>query len=321
MSSKATAVAERRRTLRVLIADTFPDDVRRIRELLGERGELLVTLARTPAEAGQLLAGGAFDVVLVGDSVWNDQEAPIARHLREHRDITVILLAGDDPREPHPALKLGVHDVVNKSRLGDADQLSARVLAAYDESRSLRRRDTMVRWLEREARTDHLTGLYNRRVFDERLRDICDAARRSNAATTLIIADLADTRTVNESHGHEVGDDMIRRAAQGVARCVRGTDFAARIAGDDFGIILEGADLELGKLVARRIAQELERLNANEWCHLIPVTLTFGVATGRHCEPAELFAAAEQAMTNNKTNRPVVTMLWPRIDSDGPSVA
>jgi len=321
MAANTTALAERRRTLRVLVVHTSPDDVRHVGALLRECGEFLATVARSLDEAQQLLSEGAFDVALVAHGILNDPDAPITSFLRDHREVAVVALTGGGGQGALPALKLGARDFVSAPHPGDAGELSAHILAAFDESRSLRRRDTMVRWLEREARTDHLTGLYNRRVFDERLRDVCDAARRSNLPTTLIIADLADTRAVNEAHGHELGDDMIRRAAQGISRCIRGTDFAARVAGDDFGVILEGADLELGKLVARRIAQEVERLNAGEWRHLIPVTLTFGVATGRNCQPGALFTAADQAMTNNKSNRPIVTMLWPRIDSDGPSVA
>jgi two-component system, cell cycle response regulator len=323
MASNTTALAEKRRTLRVLVVDTSPGDARRIRELLGEHGGFLTTIARSTAEAVDLLGDGSFDVVLVAHEIWNDYESGVARLLRDERsDAAVLVLtasAGD--REAPAALKLGAEDFLTKLQASDRGQLSARILAAYDENRSLRRRDTMVRWLEREARTDHLTGLYTRRVFDERLRDVCEEARHSNAPTTLIVANVADTRAVNEAHGYEVGDGMIRRAAQGIARCVRGTDFAARVAGDDFGVILAGADLELGKLITRRIAQETERLNASDWRHLVPVTLTFGVATGSNCQPGELFLAADRAMTDNKNSRALVTMLWPRIDTNGPSVA
>ena len=324
MPLNTTALAERRRTLRVLIVDPASDDARQIRELLGDRSGMLTSIARSSDEAARLLDDdGAFDVVLVAYEIWTDYDSAVSRTIREHRNDSVIILLTSGPEDlaELPVLKLGAQDFINKHQFGDGSQLTARILAAYDESRSLRRRDTMVRWLEREARTDHLTGLYNRRVFDERLREVCDEARRSGLTTTLIIADIADIRSVNEAHGHEVGDDMIRRAAQAISRSVRGTDFAARVAGDDFGIILEGADFDLGRLITRRIAQQIERLNAGDWRHLVPVTLMFGVATGRNCQPGELFVAADQAMNDNKNSRPIVTMLWPRIDSDGPSVA
>jgi diguanylate cyclase (GGDEF)-like protein len=179
----------------------------------------------------------------------------------------------------------------------------------------------MVRWLEREARTDHMTGLYNRRAFDDRLREICDVARLSNEPVTLLVVDVAGTRTVNEVHGHEAGDDMIRRAGAAIARCLRGCDFAARVAGDDFGVILPNSDMALGRLIARRISHEIDRLNVEDWANQLPVSLTFGVATGKNCQPADLFNAADQQLSHNKSVHPVIAMLRERDDSDGPYVA
>jgi diguanylate cyclase (GGDEF)-like protein len=233
----------------------------------------------------------------------------------------VLLTSGENDRETLPALKLGAHDFLSKQHLEDGEQLATRILAAFEETRALRRRETMVRWLEREARTDHLTGLYNRRAFDERLRELCDGAKRTSEAVTLIVVDVAGTRTVNDIHGHEVGDDMIRRAGFAIARCIRGCDFAARIGGDDFGVILPGCDMELGLLIARRISHEAERLNGDEWDGRVPVALTFGVATGRNCDAGALFNAADQQLSDYKSARPVIAVLHRKDDSDGPYVA
>jgi diguanylate cyclase (GGDEF)-like protein len=114
---------------------------------------------------------------------------------------------------------------------------------------------------------------------------------------------------------------MIRRAATAVTRSVRGGDFAARVGGDDFGIVLADGDLELGRFIARRIAHEVERLNGSDWDALVPVALTFGVASGRNCGPAELFAAADKQIADYKTALPAITWLRQRDDSDGPFVA
>jgi diguanylate cyclase (GGDEF)-like protein len=138
---------------------------------------------------------------------------------------------------------------------------------------------------------------------------------------TVVLVDLCGTRVVNEGHGHDVGDDMIRRAAIGLAQCIRGTDTAARIGGDDFGVIVPGGDLAIGRLIARRIAQEIERRNTYEWGDQIPVSLTFGVATGINCEPSELFAAADQQLSDYKSVRPMISVLRVHDESNGPSVA
>ena len=314
-------MAERKRILRVLIVDECVDDVRRVRELLHE-GEFVTHAARTVDEARVLLEDGMFDVALVDSTTWTADGSQLAQHLRERRnDVAVVLLtSGENEREALPALKLGAHDFISKVHL-EAQQLAARIEGAFEENRSLRRRDTMVRWLEREARTDHLTGLANRHAFDERLRDTCAEARELRTPVTLVLVDIAGTRIVNEVHGHDIGDDMIRRAALGLSRCIRGSDMAARIGGDDFGIIIPEGDLALGRLIARRIAHQLDLLNSTEWAGQVPVTVTFGVASGVGAEPGELFAAADQQLSDYKTVRPMISVLRLHEETTGPFVA
>jgi diguanylate cyclase (GGDEF)-like protein len=323
MLAKIPVAPESRRVLRVLVVDSSIEDIRRVRDLLHEKGEFITHVARSSEEARVLLADGMFDVALIEYAIWSEADGNLVREVREkHGDVAVVLLtSGENERDALPALKLGAHDFLSKHNLDDSEQLAARILAAVGESRALRRRDTMVRWLEREARTDHLTGLYNRRAFDERLAEVCAAARTAGEPVTLIVIDITGTRAVNEAHGHEAGDDMIRRTAMSIARCLRGADFAARVGGDDFGIILRDGDIELGRLIARRITHEVERLNGDEWGNQVPVTLSIGVATGRNCEPGELFTAADHQLSDHKSVRPVITMLREMDDNDGPDVA
>ncbi len=314
---------EQHTLLRVLLVDPSPREARKVRSLLQDEREFRVHSARGIDEAEELLQSGSFDAALIDADLWNDESARLVRSFRERvPDVAVVLLTnGENERETIPALKLGAHDFVSKRHLQDGMQLHARIHAAVQESRSLRRRDTMVRWLERESRTDHLTGLHNRRAFDERLAEVCAAAREVSRSVALIVIDIAGTRMVNEAHGHAAGDSMIRRAAAGLSRCIRGCDFGARIGGDDFGIVLPGGDLDLGRLVARRIAQELERLNNESWESEIPVTVVFGVASGVAPDAGQLFAAAEQQLSDYKSIRPVLRAFPAMEDSDGPFVA
>lgn len=323
MLAKNISTLERQRVLRVLLVDPSVDDCRRVRKLLQATGEFLTHIARDADDAVAQLSTGSFDVALIEYGLWSGPNAHIVSALREqHSDVAVVLLAsGENERGALPAFKLGAHDFLSKHDLQDGGQLAARILSAVAESHALRRRDTMVRWLEREARTDHLTGLYNRRAFDDQLRDACDASIVSGDPVALLVVDITGTRTVNDVHGHDVGDDMIRRAASALTRSIRGGDFAARVGGDDFGIVLANGDLELGRFIARRIAHEVERLNGREWASLIPVDLTFGVACGRNCAPGELFSAAEEQLSYYKSALPPVTWLRTRDDTDGPFVA
>ncbi|MFN0147749.1 MAG: GGDEF domain-containing protein [Dehalococcoidia bacterium] len=313
----------RRSVLRVLIVDQSLEDTRIVRDLLQGEPDLRVHAARDASDARELLTSGSFDALLLDHALWCDDSAGLVPYIRECRpDMAIVLLtSGENEREALPALKLGAHDFISKKSL-ERGQLVARILGAVDESRTVRRRDTMVRWLEREARTDHLSGLYNRRAFDDELRSACALAKENDTPVALIFIDITGTRMVNEAHGHEAGDAMIRRASAAIARSLRAVDFAARVGGDDFAIIVPGGTLDLAKRIARRIAHEVERLNQEEWGRDIPVSLTFGVTSGAGCEPAQLMAAGEQQIgTRSLAPRQFVVPPPVREESDGPSVA
>lgn len=310
------------RTLRVLIADEDHEHARILRDMLQPYPRFLPHAARSIAEAERLAADGAFDVAIVAAPLWLDHGSTLVHTLRETRpDIAVVLLLDGQPGfEAIPSLKLGAHDFLTLGQF-DATQLAIRLISAVEENRTLRRRDTMVRWLEREARTDHLTGLYNRHAFDEHLRETCANLRGSHRPVTLILADLVGTRLVNQAHGHDVGDDMLRRAASLISHAIRSGDFAARIGGDDFGIILPDADLSIGRLIARRIAQEAERRNLDQWADLVPVSLSFGVASGVDCTSEDLFAAAESQLAGRRPGAAILSILRRDGEPEGPSVA
>jgi diguanylate cyclase (GGDEF)-like protein len=321
MSATPFSIADHRRVLRVLLLEPSADDARMVRDLLAGQPEFRVAAARSLEEARTLLEDGTFDAALVESALWSEAGAVLLQSVREHRpDVAIVVLtSGENEREALPALKLGAHDFVSKRNL-DGEQLHARLFVAVEESRTLRRRDTMVRWLEREARTDHLTGLYNRRTFDDRLREICSAARKEQQPVALILVNVVGTRQVNEAHGHEAGDLLIRRAAQGITRCIRAIDVAARVGGDDFGVILPGGDLDLGRRIARRIAHEIERMNVDEWAREIPVSVVFGVASGVGPDPTALFTAGDQQISG-LPQRLLPTHFPERDDPGGPSVA
>jgi len=322
MTATQLPVANRSRVLRVLLLEPSVKDARRVRALLSGQPEFRVSAARSLDEANSLLADGSFDAALIESHLWAEEGAALLQTIREHRpDVAIVVMtSGENEREALPALKLGAHDFVSKRNL-DGEQLAARILVAVEESRSLRRRDTMVRWLEREARTDHLTGFYNRRTFDDRLHEVCATARETERPVTLILVNLVGTRQVNEAHGHDVGDLLIRRAAQAIARCLRAVDFVARVGGDDFGIIVPDGDIELGRRIARRIAHEIERMNVEEWPNDVPVSVIFGVASGVAPDAAKLFMAADQQLSGVPGIRPLLAHFPRRDGPDGPSVA
>jgi diguanylate cyclase (GGDEF)-like protein len=117
---------------------------------------------------------------------------------------------------------------------------------AYDNAKQRER-------LSLQARTDELTGLFNRRHFHERLGSELARARRSGEPVALMLLDVDDFKAVNDGHGHPVGDGVLRAFAGLLRDAVRGADVVCRTGGEEFGVILPGADAEEAITAAHRL--------------------------------------------------------------------
>ncbi|MGC2332136.1 MAG: GGDEF domain-containing protein [Candidatus Acidiferrales bacterium] len=131
--------------------------------------------------------------------------------------------------------------------------------------------------LEINAATDALTGLYNRRLFDEYCDKELNRAKRYGQHLAIVILDLHRLKEVNDRHGHLRGDQMLQLAATTLRKTLRASDFAFRIGGDEFALLLPQTDTEQAVTLCRRVRSLYES-------EVIPlkievgVTLDFGVA-------------------------------------------
>jgi len=126
-------------------------------------------------------------------------------------------------------------------------------LTARDKEQVVRALDLALKEQERLAVTDGLTGLYNRRFFEEVLRIETDRALRSGQPVSVLVMDLDHFKRVNDSHGHEAGDAVLREVARRLARAARPSDIVARYGGEEFVILLPGAETEALREVAERV--------------------------------------------------------------------
>ncbi len=111
------------------------------------------------------------------------------------------------------------------------------------------------------ASSDSLTGLSNRRVFDDRIHSMMDSARRYNNPLTMVSMDLDRFKEINDSLGHHKGDEVLKAVAGVLKRAVRSTDLLVRMGGDEFLLVLDNTDLQNGRILAERLCVAVAELN------------------------------------------------------------
>jgi diguanylate cyclase (GGDEF)-like protein len=133
--------------------------------------------------------------------------------------------------------------------------------------------------MARQARTDSLTGLLNRRAFLEEMERYASRQDRDNLPATLIFADLDNFKPVNDRLGHEAGDDVLRRVAVLLRKTFRPTDLVARLGGDEFAIWMNGADhmtaAERAEFLRDAVPRELAEITDPD---LPRVSVSIGIA-------------------------------------------
>jgi diguanylate cyclase (GGDEF)-like protein len=159
--------------------------------------------------------------------------------------------------------------------------------------------------------TDALTGVYNRRYIDRRLVEEIARARRQSYRISCIYIDIDHFKQVNDSHGHQAGDDVLREVASRIKAELRMSDALGRFGGEEFVVLLIDADLESASMVAHRIrASVAEQPFMLAEGQALSVTVSIGVATlddferdhGAEGVAQELVAQADQALYQAKQN-------------------
>ena len=159
--------------------------------------------------------------------------------------------------------------------------------------------------VRQEATTDALTGLANRRAFDIRIkRTMAQMRSEPGTSLSLLLIDVDHFKKFNDTHGHRVGDLVLRLVARLMADNVKGRDTVARYGGEEFAILLAGADIRAACVVARQLGETLssKRLVIKGSAHPVgQVTVSIGVAQARPGEqPAALVERADAALYEAK---------------------
>jgi diguanylate cyclase (GGDEF)-like protein len=177
-----------------------------------------------------------------------------------------------------------------EERLGSFAQLVSQALGNADARRRL----------VAEATTDPLTGLVNRRVFDHSLHTEAERARRHGRPLSLVLLDLDHFKAVNDTHGHQVGDDVLREVARRLSEHARPADTVARVGGEELAWLLPETDSIGGWLAAERARQSIA---LEPFEGVGQVTVSAGVCDlDRAADEEELYRLADRALYWAKTH-------------------
>lgn len=155
--------------------------------------------------------------------------------------------------------------------------------------------------VKEQAITDGMTGLYNRRYFEEYIKKEAIRAMRQNQKFTVIGLDLDHLKQINDTYGHNYGDIAIKAIAEVLKSNARSIDIAARMGGEEFNLILPGVDIEGGCIAAERIRKAIESVELEK---IGRITASLGVATypDQSDDIQELLELTDQAMYESKRN-------------------
>jgi two-component system cell cycle response regulator len=154
------------------------------------------------------------------------------------------------------------------------------------------------------AITDGLTGLYNRRYMETHLGTLVEQAAQRGKPLAALILDIDHFKSINDTHGHDGGDDVLREFALRVRKSIRNIDLACRYGGEEFVIIMPETDMSVAAVVAERLRRRIagEPFPIQQGAALLNVTLSIGLATLANPEDtaATILKRADQALYRAK---------------------
>jgi diguanylate cyclase (GGDEF)-like protein len=161
--------------------------------------------------------------------------------------------------------------------------------------------EQLINGLNERATRDGLTGLLNRTAFMELATQEINRLHSAGSVCTLILADLDHFKSLNDSHGHAAGDTAIQAFAAACRASVRHTDLVGRYGGEEFTILLPGADVESAEIIAGEISRRLASAEAPDGITFPTVSYGIAPSTLDNAEVAHMVVAADKALYQAKS--------------------
>lgn len=284
----------------VLLVDDRRSSYERIANTLSKEAD--VTVETDPQDALFRSADGDFDLIMLSLSLENFDSLRLCSQLRSlerTRNLPILLIA--EPEENTRLLRgleLGVNDYI--LRPVDKNELLARTRTQVRRKRYTERLSDNVQHTMELAVTDGLTGLHNRRYLETHLATLVNQAIARKAALSVLVTDIDFFKAVNDTHGHDAGDEVLREFSRRLRRSVRGLDLACRYGGEEFVIVMPETDMSLAYMAAERVRQRIssEPFLVQGGALALDITVSVGVAglNGSRDTPDSLIKRADTAL-------------------------
>jgi diguanylate cyclase (GGDEF)-like protein len=288
--------------MRVVAAEDNPVFQSMLKTMLTKWGYDAV-IARSGTEAWRILESADAPRLAVLDWMMPGMDGlEICRRIRsanrEPYVYILLLTARTEAQDLIEGMNAGADDYLTKPfnahELRVRLQAGRRILDLQEEL--LKAREA----LREQATHDGLTGLLNRSSILEKLDDELSRAARAGTPVSVLMADLDRFKAINDTHGHLVGDAVLREAARRLKSAARRYDSVGRYGGEEFLIVLPGCDASDAAVQAERTRDAIGATPFLTPAQPVPVTVSVGVACSSHCAPETLIREADEALYEAK---------------------
>ena len=285
---------------RILVVEDQDHAFGRIQGAL--KGEFEVVQETDPANALRRLPEEDFDLMIVSLDLRHADGLRLCSQVRSidrtrHLPLLILAEPGDDARLLR-GLDMGVNDYV--VRPIDANELLARARTQVKRKRYVDHLRVRLEHSVEMAILDPLTGLHNRRYMASHLGTLFDDASLRGKPLSILLIDIDHFKAVNDSHGHDAGDAVLREFAAKIRRNTRGIDLACRLGGEEFVVVMPDCDLDKAYHVGERLRQCIAAapFEVGSRAATVPVTASVGVAALEFAgdTPELILKRADQAL-------------------------
>ncbi len=271
---------------KILVIDDSPFEAKHSKILLEREGHN-VLVAENGTQGMKLIKLERPDLILLDLVLPDISGREVCRWAKLNTDTQsipiIILTARTEVKERVAGLEDGANDYVTKPC--DDSELKARIDAVLREKTlrdQLEKKNTeyeeLMRKFERMAITDPVTGLFNRRRFEEMLAQEFERYRRYGTPVTCLMIDVDHFKRINDTYGHDIGDLVLKETAKTIQGQIRGVDTVCRYGGDEFAVLLSQQKGEEAVKAAGRILKHVRQLRFKEMKKGEKITLSIGIA-------------------------------------------